>query len=128
MKRSQLPPSTKPLRRYTWLKKVSARRLREAPARRACVAAVIERDRRCQFPAALARWYESQSECGLFVFPNCFGPLTAHEPAHRRNCDYTDPAACVASCQAHNEWAENEPALAYAIGWLVRGNGLRLRP
>ena len=122
-----MPRSTKPLRRYTWLNKVSERRLREAPARRACVAAVIERDRVCQFPAAVARWYESQRECGLFVFPNCFGPLTAHEPAHRRNCDYTDPAACICTCWGHNQYLEDHPEFGYATGLLVRGNGLKLR-
>lgn len=126
MKSSPLKRGTKPLRRYTWLNKVSARRLRETPARRACVAAVIARDKVCQFWPYATRTPDLPYD--FRTLPSCQGKLTAHEPAHRRNSDYTNPDDCIALCALHNNWLETEPEFGYATGLFVRGNGLRLRP
>lgn len=115
--------------RRTGLNRISDKMKARLPARKKCREIVLARDKVCQFPVMLARWYaDAERERGMFVFPNCsHGPLEVHEPAHRRNVDFTDPTQCIASCAVHNQWAESEPALAYAIGWLVRGNGLPLR-
>ena len=140
MKSSPLKPSAKPLRRYTWLKKVSAKRLRETPARRRCVDAVIARDGGCVFltyvgTLALVLYGELVLDPvrkevewqGRRIPLNHQGPLTAHEPAHRRNADYLDPSSAICLCSFHNTFIENEPEFGYATGLLVRGNGLRLR-
>jgi hypothetical protein len=116
-------------------------------ARRRCVELVVQRDQVCQFWPYLHKWVEAtrdvhrQQDPAIRwrpaawwyeqVFgsppPPCFGRLTAHEPAHRRNSDCTDPAQCIALCEGHNGWAEDHPRTAYTLGLLVRGNGIPLR-
>ena len=121
------------MKRSGFIRRVSEKRLREAPARRKCVEAVKARDKVCQFwPKAEAYWrtygLEAYQELrGLVPIPGCWGPLTAHEVAHRRNSDFTNPNDCIALCYAHNGWLEDHPQFGYDTGLLVRGNGLPLR-
>lgn len=84
---------------------------------------------RCQFPVFVAKYVNLTGEAAPIAEKDrkCYGTLCAHEPAHRRNVDILDPANSVTSCSFHNGWAEDHPALAYEIGWLVRGNGAPLR-
>jgi hypothetical protein len=119
MKRSPMKPTRRPIRAR------SAKAVARDEARRACVAAVIARDRVCQFPVLL-ELYEAQ--CGFEVPLKqedrcCRGALVAHEPKHRRNVDPTDPANCIAMCPWHNGLVETMGALGYDIGVLERGNG-----
>lgn len=113
---------------------MSAARRRLMPARRRCVAAVIERDEICQFWPAV-RFFYCFNEDGVEdyslpswtqAWPACGGELTAHEPAHRRNVDATDPSNAICLCAVHNTFVESMGEVAYDIGLLVRGNGLPL--
>jgi hypothetical protein len=101
-------------------------------ARRACVAAVIARDKVCQFPMLLAAYEREHGPVPLGGDDrHCHGwPLVAHEPKHRRNVDPTDPENCIAVCPFHNELIETLGDVAYDIGLLVRGNAepYRRRP
>lgn len=109
---------------------LSKKRKAQVQARAVCVATVIERDGHCQFHRLVsAHWGElsASQHARVLAAWDCHGRLTAHEPAHRRNVDITDPASCMAVCQFHNGFAEDEPALSYLIGLLVKGNGLGLR-
>jgi hypothetical protein len=99
-----------PLTRRSRLKPVSEKRAVTFDARRACVATVLERDGVCQWPVR-------ERETGAAVAPSaCYGPLTAHEPAGRRNVDPTDPDACVALCAHHNTLCEDRPNDARLLG------------
>jgi hypothetical protein len=112
----------KPLRR-TRLRPRSDKAIARDEARRACVAAVIARDRVCQFPVLLAAYEREHGPLPIDRGERwCRGPLVAHEPKHRRNVDPTDPASCLLACAQHNDWAEMQPELAYRIGFLQRGN------
>ena len=115
-----------PLRRRTGLQRKgrlaphSAKTIDRAPARAACVRAVKARDKGCVF------WrYARLGGEGLELLniPECFGDLTAHEPAHRRNSDPTDPDQCICLCVGHNNWVEDHPDFCYAVGLLEKGNG-----
>ena len=123
-------PTRPPFKRKRGLRSMSLAKLRELPARRRCVATVIERDLGCQF------WIYVLSAVGQFSetasrLPRCGGQLTAHEPGHRRNVGSTNPAECVCSCWAHNALAEDcvgdVRALLEACGWIRRANGDRVR-
>jgi hypothetical protein len=118
---STLKRSTKPMKR------VSDKRAALEAAREECRKAVHARDQRCQFPVFLGRYIH---EYGMFVVPGsqrCFGALTVHEPAHRRNVDITDPDNCLLLCSYHNEWCEDFPVVARLIGLSVEGNGFPIR-
>jgi hypothetical protein len=118
MKRSPMKPTRRPIRAR------SAKAVARDEARRACVAAVIARDRVCQFPVLLELYEAERGETLLKEGDRrCMGPLVAHEPKHRRNVDPTDPDACIAVCSWHNGRAEDLGYLAFAIGFLERGNG-----
>ena len=111
--------------RRTPMRRRSKKATRRDSARRACVAAVIARDKVCQFPVLLARYEAQHGPVPLGGDDrHCHGwPLEAHEPKHRRNVDPTDPANCVATCPWHNQLIETLGDVAYDIGLLVRGNG-----
>ena len=109
---------------------MSPKTRRQATARRACVIAVVERDKTCQFPIAfrdrahlLTREQYERAAADIF----CIGELTAHEPGHRRNVDPTDPNSCVAMCWLHNQLLEDMPLVGYALGLLERANGTPIR-
>lgn len=94
-------------------------------ARRACVAAVIARDKVCQFPMLLAAYEREHGPVPLGGDDrHCHGwPLVAHEPKHRRNVDPTDPTSCLAACPFHNTEAEGSLRwIAELIGFIERGN------
>lgn len=78
--------------------------------------AVHKRDKVCQF----ARFFPEDSS-------RCSGLLDVHEPANRRNVDFTDPAFCVLLCRAHHDWVGRNIARAEAVGLYQRGNGFPLR-
>ena len=109
--------------RRTPLRRRSHKARARDEARRACVAAVIRRDKVCQFPVLLARFEAEHGPTKLTEDARrCRGwPLTAHEPKHRRNVDPTDPANCIAMCPWHNGFLETLGGVAYEIGFLVRG-------
>lgn len=111
----------------------SQKRIDEAEARRACVEAVFARDRVCQFFPQLSDYMritpaDLRKHAGL---PPCWGDLTGHEPAHRRNVDYLDPVNVIALCVRHNGFLEDCTGIwrqhAEGCGLLVRGNGKPLR-
>lgn len=133
MKRTPLKRGTKPLERRTPLNPIGRRAKREAPDRKLCREVVIARDKVCQFPVYFERCVEASIKSGQFpkvlvgAGSPCWGPPQVHEPAHRRNSDVTDPEQCILLCQRHNQWLEDHPQSGYALGLLVRGNGLPLR-
>ena len=114
MKRSRLNPMSDAAK-----KKLSARR--------ACIAAVKERDKSCQFWSHLNAWLALNAGRFPWPYPQCGGPPEVHEPAHRRNVDFTDPTNCLLLCRSHNQWCEDQPTAAREIGLVVHGNGLPLR-
>ena len=119
---------TSVLRRKTRLAPMSDKTKEQAPGRRACVAAVIARDGGCVFwryvtEATKLGTPEWLSVADVTVMSECWGDLTAHESAHRRNSDATNPDDCICLCTFHNNWLEDHPALGYATGLLEKGNG-----
>lgn len=98
-------------------------------ARRACIDAVLERDRVCQWPPLEARYLaEHPEDEPLFArLPRCGGPLTAHEPKGAVNVGRDNPDEAIASCWNHNSAAETHTHLALKIGFVVRGAGAPIR-
>lgn len=94
-------------------------------ARRACVAAVIARDKGCMFQRAVGAYSGYIRE--LELPPSwqwCDGPLDAHEPRERSHgADPTDPDQAVCLCRKHHDWVHAHPSTSYRLGLLVRGNG-----
>ncbi len=121
------------------LRPISRKRQDRRLSRAVCVVAVVARDGGCLF-LAYANTLDFVRKAGTPLTPfsgliwngrhiplKCWGPPTAHEPAHRRNVDPNDPASAICLCSFHNGFIENEPDFGYATGLLVRGNGLPLR-
>ncbi len=100
MKRSPLSP-------------ISAKRRAKLAARRACVEAVLERDRGCVFPRrAFAADFP-------ICAPLCYGVLDVHEPGKRsQGADPTDPDQCVALCRTHHRLVHANPQLGASLGLL----------
>jgi hypothetical protein len=84
------------------LPRQSAKRIAERPARKDCVAIVLERDPLC-------------------VFPGCQEPSTeAHERKFRsRGGSPTDPENCCGLCHDHNQWVHLHNEEATALGLAV---------
>jgi hypothetical protein len=113
----------------TPLRRVSRKREAERAQRQACVQVVLERDRTCQYVSMVFRARRSLSPADWAMLTKaavigCRGHLTVHEPGHRRNVDYLDPASCICLCFWHNVWVENCPEAAYHAGLLIKANGL----
>lgn len=79
------------------------------------MAAVVARDKKCQFFVRLAGAPPLLPSAGKV--PSCGGRLDVHEPGHRsQGADPTDPAQCVLVCRLHHDYVHNWPLLASAIG------------
>lgn len=102
-----------PLRRGKRLPAQSRKRKAELEARRDVRMAVFDRDgHRCVLAARVLLAGER--------VPACFGPITPH---HLRKASaggpYT-PDNLVTLCAGHNEWVENAPLQASALGLVIR--------
>jgi hypothetical protein len=105
-KARQRPKEPKPRKA---LPAMSKRRAGQVEARREVDRLVIDRDRIC----VAASW----GAPGV-----CMGELHAHELEKRsqRRDAHLDPENCVAVCNFHNGWVEDNPREAHRLGLVIR--------
>lgn len=97
---------------------MSAKTRAKIPARKECVAIVLERDKGCVWNRQMAPLVIPGIRTPLFAdLEKCEGGLDVHEPVHRsQGGDPTDPDQCVTLCRKHHRWAHDNPRLAKAAG------------
>ncbi len=95
----------------TRLKAMSQKRRMLLAERRKVRAVVLERDGGCV-------------AAPLVPDVACAGPLDVHEPGGGayRVSSWLDPDRCLTLCRAHHDNAHANPAWAYELGLLVRGD------
>lgn len=103
-RKTPLARGTKGLQRSP-LRPVSLRKLREKRAERKVWEQVKERDKTCRLTA---------------LGGTCFGPLTPHHVKKASQGGRFTLSNIVAGCAHHNGMVENEPALAYSLGFVVK--------
>lgn len=90
------------------IRSVSARRAAQADHRNKVRFEVFHRDDwRCQLRDGSAG--------------QCFGPLTVHHLRKASQGGKYEASNLVTLCARHNDWVEDEPAKAYAMGLVIRG-------
>lgn len=106
MKRSPLKRRPCKLRRVK-LRPQSAKRRKQQPARRKCMAVVRER---------------SEGRCELGITNCCtFAGVEGHELLPRSaGGSITDPSNVVLACRACHDFVTTHPAWAYSVGFLMR--------
>lgn len=98
--------------RRTRIKPVSAKRQREAIGRAAVRSAVYERDDwRCALSDPATR---------PIAAGRCDGHTTVHHLLKQSQGGEYVPENLLTMCARHNDWVEEEPKLAWAIGLVVR--------